>query len=177
MNFPGDREVSVLHAAPPLSKGEGNSLSPWLLPRHRLPSAGSDWPSLFTLASGVWGSNQGPDHIPDGPNVHTGWCLAPSLLLRKRHLWSFSQDTFAALCSRLYREPPYSQLNVHGKEEGKLRDHTKTLTLSHSYLLSFTNLSKVPFCGSSAIFIQQWLKNRFKTITLAIFSKCQLIIG
>jgi len=57
--------------------------------------------------------------------------------------------------SRLYREPSYSPLNVHGKQGGKLRDHTKSFTLSHLYLLSFKNLSKVPLCGSSAILIQQ----------------------
>lgn len=50
-----------------------------------------------------------------------------------------------------------------GKQEGKHRLHT-----NFAYLLSFKNLSKLPFCGSSAIVIQQWLENLFKTTPLAV---------
>lgn len=110
--------------------------------------------------SRMWGSTRGPVHIPDGLSIHASWCLAPSLLLRKRHLWSFSQALFATL---LHREPSCSLLTVHGKQEGKHRDHT-----NFAYLLSFKKLSKLPLCGSSAIIIQQWQQNLFKITPLAV---------
>lgn len=44
----------------------------------------------------------------------------------------------------------------------------KTQGSYFAYLLSFKNLSKLPFCGSSAIIIQQWQQNLFKTTPLAV---------
>lgn len=106
--------------------------------------------------------------------IHTGPCSHPRW---SQHTWQLMPGTLSPLeeetsvilltspvCySILDREPSCSLLTVHGNQEGKHRDHT-----NFAYLLSFKNLSKLPFCGSSAIVIQQWQQNHFKTTPFAV---------
>lgn len=105
--------------------------------------------------------------IIPGPCSHPRWSqhtcqLMPGTLSPLEENTSVILLTSPVCYSILYRETYYSLLTVHRKQEGKHRDHT-----NFAYLLSFTNISK-DFCGSSAIVIQQWQQNLFKTTPFAV---------